>query len=180
MVGRGNRHARDEKEIIGPTPRRLGHGQVMQLERAIADAQGGVGHLWQTIDTLARMERQGSITAPMHRAGNRFHDDFRLASLDPIFAGDPARIPVQLKSAAAARPHNWGSEAARLSVISALDALGGLHSPGGVCAWHVLGCETTLAKWALTSGWANRRITRDMAAGILISALGILKAHYGL
>jgi hypothetical protein len=180
VAGQGNRRVKDEKEIVGPTPRRFGHGQVMRLERPIADAQGGVGRPWQTLDTLARMERQGSITAPMRRAGNRFHDDFRLASLDPLFAGDPTRIPVQLKSSAAVRPHDWGNEAARLSVVSALDALGGLHSPGGACAWQVLGCETTIEKWALTSGWANRRITRDMAAGILVSALGILKAHYGL
>jgi hypothetical protein len=137
VAGRGNRRVRDEKEIIGPTSRRLGHGRVMRLDRAIAGAQGGVGRPLQTLDTLARMERQGSITAPMRRAGDRFHDDFRLASLDPLSAGDPARISVQLKSAAAVPPHNWGSEAARLSVISALDALGGLHSPGGACTWHV-------------------------------------------
>lgn len=131
MAGRGNRRVMDENEIIGPTPRRLGHGQVMRLERSIADAQGGVGRPWQTLDTLARMERQGSITAPMRRAGNRFHDDFRLASLDPLSASDPARIPVRLKSAAAVRPHKWGSEAARLSVVSALDALGGLQRRAG-------------------------------------------------
>jgi hypothetical protein len=107
--GQGNRRVKDEKEIVGPTPRRFGQGQVMRRERPIADAQGGVGRPWQTLDTLARMERQGSITAPMRRAGNRFHDDFRLASLDPLFAGDPRRISVQLKSSAAVRPHDWGN-----------------------------------------------------------------------
>jgi hypothetical protein len=106
--------------------------------------------------------------------------EFHLRALrEPCMTLSRGLLPNQ-PDHAAVRPHDWGNEAARLSVVSALDALGGLHSPGGACAWHVLGCETTIEKWALTSGWANRRITRDMAAGILVSALGILKAHYGL
>jgi hypothetical protein len=38
----------------------------------------------------------------------------------------------------------------------------------------------TIEKWASTRGSADRRITRDMAAGILVHSLGNLKSYYGL
>jgi hypothetical protein len=77
--------------------------------------------------------------------------------------------------------HAEGSEAARLAVISALDALGGVQSPGpGSCAWYVLGCELPLTRWALEIGWGTRRVSRLAASGVLLADLGILRAHYAM
>ena len=75
---------------------------------------------------------------------------------------------------------NWGlvngSEAARLAVNGAIDALGGRASPGGSCAWHVLGCEMPLTRWVI--GYSGRRISRLAASGILLTDLGILSAYF--
>ena len=169
--------ARGVSRIVEPTAQRLAKGGVTRMDRTVRDAEGGIGRPWESLETLTAMLARGSITPPMWRAGEKFHDEFRLASFDGLFASDPTRIPVRLNTTPV-----WidkaGSEAARLAVLSALDALGGVQSPGGSCAWHVLGLETTLKTWALTRGWAGRRIDKMVATGILIADLGILKSHY--
>lgn len=161
----------------GPTLERMRHGPVSRLEASIADAAGGIGCPWRGLDTLTVMLQRGSITEPMRRAGEQFHDLFQEAGLDGLFSADPTRIPVQLNTGRVWQK-SGGNEAARLSVLSALDALGGVNGPGGACAWHVLGCEMSIIRWALTYGWQNRRIHKQAAAGILIADLYILQAHY--
>jgi len=47
----------------------------------------------RAIDTLKVMERRGSITAGMRRAGEIFRNYFRLAQLDPLRASDMNRLP---------------------------------------------------------------------------------------
>jgi hypothetical protein len=164
-----------------PTDERCAQGSVERIEKTIADVDGRSSLPWRTLDTLARMERGGSITEAMRQAGDRFHDSFQVAGLEALHAADPTRIPVQLASnSRVIRLHDGGSEGARRSVIRALQALGGILSPSGSCAWHVLGLEETLERWASTRGWADRRITRDTAGGILIGGLGMLRKHYGL
>ena len=73
---------------------------------------------------------RGSITPSMHSAGALFHDLFRVAGLDAMWSADPTRVPVQL-SGGRIWANGGGSEAARLQIASALDALGGITSPGG-------------------------------------------------
>jgi hypothetical protein len=182
MSGSGGQKSRrrGERDIVEPPAERLAHGVVLRLKAAIVDVEGRAGLPWRALDTLARMERQGSITAPMRRAGDRFHDLFRIAALDGLHAADPMRIPVQCNCSRNVRTHVRGSERARQAVLAALETLGGIESPSGSCAWHVLGCEMTIEEWAFTCGWAGRRITRDMGAGILVSGLAILKQHYDL
>jgi hypothetical protein len=106
-----------------------------------------------------------------------FHDLFRRAGLDRLWSADLERVPVQLAGGGA-----WGdgigSDAARVQIVSALDALGGVNSPGGSCAWSILGLEMSLRQWALNANFATRRIDKDVAAGILIADLGILEAHW--
>jgi hypothetical protein len=172
---------RSQRDVIMPTAERLAQGLVERIEEMIADDEGRPGlPPWRALDTLSRMERQGTINGPMRQAGDRFHDTFRVAGLEALHAADPTRIPVQLNSSRVIRLHAGGSEGARRAVIKALDALGGIMSPGGSCAFHVLGLEETLERWAATRGWADRRITRDMAAGILVCSLGNLKRYYRL
>jgi hypothetical protein len=108
-----------------PTAERLAKGLVVRLEEAIVDVEGRAGLPWKTLDTLARMERQGTIDGPMRQAGDRFHDTFQAAALDPLRAADPTRVPVQVNSSGVICLHIGGSEKARRAVIAALEALGG-------------------------------------------------------
>jgi hypothetical protein len=163
-----------------PTVERLGHGPIERLLVPIEDTAGQWSRPLIGLDTLARMERAGTIGEAEARAGSRFHDQFRSAHLDNLFAADTTRIPVVLANGNNRNGHD-ANEGARLSVLSALDALGGPQSPGGSCAWHVLGCELSIQQWALRIGWGDRRRLHNLTAtGILLTDLAILRAHYGL
>src|SRR5690348_16114610 len=132
---RRRRGQSEDLPALVTTPERRAKGPIEQLITPIEDALGQWVKPLIGLDTLLRMERAGSIKPQERRAGIRFHDQFRRAHLDHLFASDTTRIPVVL-----ANGNNWreveGSESARLSVFSAIDALGGLHSHGGSCAWH--------------------------------------------
>jgi hypothetical protein len=169
---------RGEQGVIGPLPERLAHGSVIRAEVTVKDAEGGIGLPWIGLDTLARMHRAGSINSEMRLAGERFHDFFRRASLDSaLFAIDPARVPAQ-RGKGFRRNVGESSESARRQVMAALDALGGMFSPGGSCAWFVLGCEHALENWARSRGWSGRPISRATATGILLTDLAILQRYF--
>lgn len=162
-----------------PTLERRAHGPVERLE-VIIDAHDQRGRPWVGLDTLARMERAGSIGPEERNAGNTFARHFRQAHLDHLFAADPGRTPVILTYGPANGREREGSERARRLIYGAIDALGGINSPGGSCAWHVLGCEATLQRWGLMWRWSGRALRHTEAAGVLITALAILKRYYGL
>jgi hypothetical protein len=162
---------------LGPTPERLQHGPVVRETRVLED--GARAMVWQGLDTISAMLARGSINLGMYSAGSFFHDQFRLAGLDALWSADPTRVPVQLATGTGIWGNlTGGSEAARLQIISALDALGGVRAPAGSCAWAILGCEMSLNRWARTATWSSRRIEHVAASGILIAALGILEAHW--
>jgi hypothetical protein len=163
---------------LAPTHERRAHGPVERLE-VIIDAHDQRGRPWVGLDTLARMERAGSIGPDERRAGNTFAQHFRLAHFDHLFAADPTRTPVILTYSPANGRERDGSERARRLVYGAIDALGGINSPGGSCAWHVLGCEATLQRWGLMWRWSGRAIRHTEAAGVLITGLAILQRYYG-
>jgi hypothetical protein len=182
MSGRGAQRnkRRGERDIVEPLRERLAHGAVIRAEATVKDFEGGIGLPWIGLDTLARMHRAGSITKEMRLAGDRFHDFFRRASFDSALSAiDPTRIPAQR-----GKGGHWGasegSESARRQILWALDALGGMFSPGGSCAWFVLGCEHALETWARSKGWSGRPIPRATATGILLTDLAILQRHFRL
>src|ERR1700751_4420798 len=74
-----------------PTPERSNHGIVERLEQTISDASGRPARPYRFVDTLAVMERRGSITAGMRQAGEDFRDCFAVAQLDPLSAFDVSR-----------------------------------------------------------------------------------------
>src|SRR5437588_9107169 len=76
---------------IMPTPERTKHGLVERVERAIGDTSRRPGRPYRFVDTLAVMERRGSITAGMRQAGEDFRDRFAVAELDPLRAFDISR-----------------------------------------------------------------------------------------
>ena len=109
-------------------------------------------------------------------AGREFQRSFILAQLDPLRAVDLLRVPG---SGREPEPGHV-QQAARNRVHRALLALGGHDSPAGSCAWHVLGCGRSVREWALRQGWGGRPVRQEQAQGMLVAALGLLAAHYGL
>jgi len=172
-VGRP-RKARHEEE--GPTPERWRRGDVERVERSIADEAGRPARPFRHVDTLVRMLRRGSISPAMLQAGEDFRAVFAAAQLDGLRAPDLARVPQTLRDL---EPTARQAQA-RKRVWQALAALGGIASPAGSCLWHVVGCEWTLRDWSLREGWGGRPLSEETAAGILVGALGVLQAHYGL
>jgi hypothetical protein len=176
----GGRRGRPPAPPPGPTPERLRHGDVAPVAHPIADEAGRPSLPYRSADTLARMLRQGSITPAMCQAADDFRASFARAALDPLAAPDLRRPPRAGGSGGALEPGAQQLEARR-QVWRALAAVGGIASPAGSCIWHVLGCEWSLRQWALRQGWgAGRAMSPETAAGVLVGALGVLKALYGL
>jgi hypothetical protein len=87
--------------------------------------------------------------------------------------------PLMLPVGAGAPAFTEGRLDARRRVHRALEALGGIGSPGGSCLWHVLGCGCSIREWAITRSWAGRPMRQEQGTGVLVTALGILSRHYG-
>ena len=168
------------ESAIMPTLERGEHGLIERLERPIADVTGSPARPYRAVDTLAMMERRGSITASMRQAGEEFRRCFATAQLDPLRALDYSRprdgggVRRKVGEEPGLRIEN-----AREAVWRAVLAVGGLGSPGGSCLWHVVGWERSLKEWALEQGWSGRRVSQEAASGILVAALGALEAHHG-
>jgi len=150
-------------------------GSVIRYVMEEDDDQKPVDH-YRTVDTLALMLRNGSITGAMHDAGQQFSQDFARAfgsgvaspKLDGLPGGTaPGQMMVE-KNAGAAR-----------AVRNALDAVGGHCSPAGSALWYVAGLQLSIRDWALREGWNGRRQDRDEAKGYLVAALGVLARYYG-
>src|SRR5712692_8352530 len=172
--------ARQTSGETAPPPERQQHGPIERLERAIGDAAGHPSRPYRAVDTLAIMERRGSITAGMRQAGEDFRNRFALAQLDPLHAVDLSHLRLGERGL---RPDRDGPalriEAARTTVWRAIQSVGGVASPAGSCLWHVLGWERSLKEWALQQGWSGRRVSQESASGILIAALGAVESHFG-
>ena len=150
-------------------------GSVIRYVREEDDDRKPVDH-YRTVDTLALMLRNGSITGAMHDAGQQFSQDFARAfasgvassRLDGLPAGTtPGQMMVE-KNAGAAR-----------AVRDALEAVGGNSSPAGSALWYVAGLQMSIRDWALRDGWNGKRVEKNEAKGILVAALGVLARYYG-
>ena len=104
------------------------------------------------------------------RQGDRSKTDFALATLDPL-RGPSIVLPVGGGGAWELTDRQLD---ARRRVHKALEALGGIGSPGGGCLWHILGCGCSIREWAIRRSWTGRPVRQEQAAGILIAALGVL------
>lgn len=162
-----------------PTPERCQHGPIEQLDRSIPDVRGTASRPYRALDTLAVMERRGSITAGMRQAGEDFRARFATAHLDPLHALDLSQMRLGNQSRRSDEQPGLRIEAARDAVWRAIQAIGGIASPARSCVWHVVGWERTLKAWAVEQGWNGRRVTQEAASGILVAALGALEAHFG-
>jgi Domain of unknown function (DUF6456) len=149
------------------------HDVIERVTEQIADADGNIGNPWRSVRLLVGMERSKRISPAMRAAGDRFHELFRLAHLDPLKAADMSRVG----SGGRAMGYR-GSIKAHEEVARALAALGGPSSAAGCCAWFVLGCEYSLTQWGSGEGWRGRAVRPEEASGMLISALGVLERHF--
>jgi len=162
-----------------PTEERHRQGTIERLDRPIADETGRTARPYRAVDTLAAMERRGSITPGMRQVAEDFRLRFVTAQLDPLRALDYSRP----RDGGTGRAQGGGEpglrvESARQHVWRAIVAVGGPSSPGGSCLWHVVGWERSLKEWASSQGWNGRRVSQEAASGILIAALGALETHY--
>lgn len=160
-------------------PEQHQHRLIELVPTVIADSFGRPARPYRVVDTLAIMERRGTITAGMRAAGEDFRRRFAIAQLDPLRALDLSQMHLGDK------PVGRGDyapgvrvEAARTAVWRAIRAAGGIASPAGSCLWYVVGWERTLKEWAREQGWAGRRVSQEAASGILIAALGALESHF--
>ena len=157
--------------------RRHARRRPVELEKVRErDPQGCIVLHHRVVDTLDRMLGSGRIDRPMFDAGRAFQRSFILAQLDPLRAADMLRVPGSGRN----REPGDTCLAHRRRVHRALQALGGYDSPAGSCCWHVLGCGRSVREWALRQGWRGRPVDVHQAHGILLAALGLLAAHYGL
>lgn len=156
-------------EHIGPTGERLRHGSFERIETVTYNEEGKATRnlAERSLGVIERMAKRGAITDQMADAAVRFGNDFAIAALQPMRASslrertDNRFVPQEI---------SWRATRARGRVMAAMRAVG---EPGGSCMWSVLGEERSLKEWALTA-----RVSDENATGVLIGALGTLKAHY--
>ncbi len=168
--------ARHHPDEIAPTPERRRQSLIERAAQVIADEQGRVARPYRAPDTLTLLLRKNRITPEMHQAGEDFHALFLTAQFQPLRAADLARLPDGMREL----PLTLAQVEARKKVWDALKRLGGMTAPAGSCVWHVVGCEWTMKDWALRQGWNGRYFSQEAASGILVGALGVLQAHFGL
>lgn len=167
--------ARAEKKPRIGDERLRPDGSVIRYVREEDDDQKPAEH-YRTVDTLALMLRNRTITGTMHDAGQQFSQDFARAfgsgvaspKLDGLPGGTaPGEMMVE-RNAGAAR-----------AVRQALDAVGGNGSPAGSALWFVAGLGLSVRDWALRLGWSGKAMSKEEGKGIFIAALGVLARYYG-
>lgn len=157
-----------------PSPWRRQHGDVETHPSGIDPETGTVTSRHRSVDTLGMMLANATISTEMHDAGVKFRVLFRAAHLASMPRSSLSWPRGQL-SASASENH----VAARLRVAEVVDMLGGHDSAAGSCAWHVLGCETSVREWAMRRGWSGRPVPSAQAQGMLVATLSVLAAHFG-
>lgn len=150
-------------------------GSVIRYVREEDDDQKPVDH-YRTVDTLALMLRNGSITGAMHDAGQQFSQDFARAFSSGVAGSRLDGLPCGTAPGEMLIERNVSAARA---VRQALDAVGGNGSPAGSALWYVAGLQFSIRDWALRDGWNGRRLDRDEAKGYLVAALGMLARYYG-
>ena len=147
-----------------------------QAEWVREDSGEHVGNVhFRTVDSLTLMLKNGTITPQMHDAGQDFSATFLLAQLNGPSVPALDRIPGgQWRDSMTERVAY-----ARKRVGEALDAVGGIASPGGSAIWYIAGLGHSVKEWAALQGWNGRSLSQPEARGILVAALGMLAMHYG-
>jgi hypothetical protein len=175
MAKRSKRHVPTLEELSKPSPWRLQHGGFSEPMRDADPETGTPVQHRRAVDSIGAMLANGTITPEMHEAGAMFRTQFRGAALDGVRTTQLLRMPGGSGETMTER-----QVAARQRVLTALDVLGGLHSPAGSAVWNVLGLECSIREWGSQQGWQGRPIAPAQAQGMFTAALAVLATHYGL
>jgi hypothetical protein len=156
---------------LDPTAERLRHGRVERLAEQIEDVDGRPSAPHRAIDCITSLYQRGAITKEQLLAAEWFREGFRLAQLDPLRAPDLARVPSgvhrEIMPGAAAL-------SARRQAQVTIGALGGISRAPGSCAWHVIGLEWSVRRWARE----RPGIAPATAVGVLVATVSLLDAIY--
>jgi hypothetical protein len=154
-------------------PHKVRGRQLEEIREADPDGRPVLHH--RVVDTLGKMLKAGTISPEMHDAARDFQATFIVANLDPLRAVPVLRVPGTRRE-----PELTERQLdARRRVHEAMEAVGGLSSPGGSCVWHVVGLQRSVREWAIRQGWGGRAVRQEQAQGILVAALGVLAARFG-
>ena len=177
MAGKrkSKRPTQDREDLSKPTRWRLQHGGFNPPSYDADPDSGAVVAHHRAVDTLGMMLANGTITQAMFDAGTMFRMLFRSARLGALGASSLARMPGKTTRGMSSDHMHAG-----IKIAEAIDALGGYDGAAGCCAWHVLGCESSVREWAMRQGWGGRPIPPPQAQGVLVATLGVLVAHFGL
>jgi len=162
-------------DLSKPSPWRQQHSAFEPPSYDADPETGRVVTHHRAVDTLGMMLSNGTITPEMYDAGTMFRKQFRSARLGGLGVSSLARMPGQ-----STRGMSTQHMQAGIKVAEALEVLGGADSATGSCAWHVLGCESSVREWAMRQGWGGRPVPPPQAQGILVATLCVLAAHFGL
>ena len=150
-------------------------GSVIRYVREEDDDQKPADH-FRTVDTLALMLRNRTITEAMHDAGQQFSQDFARAFASGVASSRLDGLPAGTAPGQMMIERNAGAARA---VRDALEVVGGSGSPAGSALWYVAGLQMSIRDWALRDGWNGKRVEKNEAKGILVAALGVLARYYG-
>ena len=178
MAARKNRRSSTAvvlEDLSKPSQWRLQHSAFEPRSFDADPETGAVVAHHRAVDTLGMMLRNGTIGQELYDTGVLFRALFRKAAIDRVMTTAFLRLPGQrVDHLSETNVH------ARIKISNAMDVLGGHDTAVGSCAWHVLGCETSVREWALRQGWSGRPIAPQNAQGMLVAALGVLAVHFGL
>lgn len=164
-----------QEDLSKPSKWRVQHGDFSEPILGTDPETGCPVQHRRAVDTLGQMLAKGTITPEMHQAGDIFRRLFRAACFDGMATSQIVRIPGMRVDTLSTLQID-----ARRRVAAAIDALGGHNSPGGSCAWFVVGLEFSVREWAMRQGWAGRTVHGPVGQGILVGTLGTLAMHFGL
>jgi Domain of unknown function (DUF6456) len=177
MAGKRKTKASKPKheDLAKPSKWRLQHGEFSEPERGADPETGSPVQHRRAVDTVGLMLANGTITPEMHNAAVVFRTKFRAAALDDLQPMAWDRVPGGSGDGMTER-----QASARRHVAQAMGALGGFGSAAGSAVWHVVGLECSVREWAQRQGWGGRPVGAPQAQGMLVAALCLLAAHYGL
>jgi len=162
-----------EPDVSQPSAWRRQHGNFEAAALNTEPDTGAAVARHRAVDTLGQMLANGTITPEMHEAGTMFRHLFRTAQLGSLGTSSLVRVVGH-----AVRGESDHHVTARLRVAEAMDVLGGHDSAAGSCAWHVLGCQSSVREWSMRRGWSGRVVPAAQAQGMLTATLAVLAAHF--
>ena len=129
----------------------------------------------RTVDTLGKMLKTVTITNEMFDVAKDFQASFILANIDTLRALPILRIPGN------GRESDMSDRQliARRRVLKSIEKLGGIGTLTASALWHVVGLQESVRQWAQRSGWGDRPVRPELAAGILVAGLEILARDEG-